>query len=118
MQTAEQKERVFWMSLPWLDQLTMTHLQTWLLQIQIQIQILILILILILTRTQEPNNLTQERSILTRTPVTMLSMSLALDLKISDCTPEIRRNNNYSCSKRIKWARLTFKATQQPPLKS
>jgi len=78
MQTAEHKERVFWKSLPWLDQLTMTHLLTWLLQIQIQI------LILILTRTQEPNNLTQERSILTRTPVMMLSMSLALDLKISD----------------------------------
>lgn len=93
MQTVGQRERLFYVILPWPDQLTMTHLLTWLLQIQI--------LTLTLTQTQKPNKLTQERSILTRTPV-MPSMSLALDLKISDCTPQIRRNNNYSCSKSIK----------------
>lgn len=79
MQTVEQKERVFSMSLPWPDQLTMTHLLTWHLQI----------LTLTLTLTQKPNNLSRERSILTRSPVMLLLMSLALDLlKISDCTPE------------------------------
>jgi len=79
MQTVEQKERVFSMSLPWPDQLTMTHLLTWLLRI----------LTLTRTLTQEPNNLSRERSILTRSPVMLLLMSSVLDLlKISDCTPE------------------------------
>jgi hypothetical protein len=81
MQTVEQKERVFSMSLPWPDQLTMTHLLTWLLRI--------LTLTRTRTLTQEPNNQSRERSILTRSPVMLLLMSLALDLlKISDCTPE------------------------------
>jgi hypothetical protein len=79
MQTVEQKERVFSMSLPWPDQLTMTHLLTWLLRILTRTR----------TLTQEPNNQSRERSILTRSPVMLLLMSLALDLlKISDCTPE------------------------------